>query len=217
MFGDALPRETLEDVYVQCGRSVDAAVEALLALSMAEPRERAPSGGGVDGAVVGVIPTPAPSRASRPDPSAPDLWDALPVELRLPILDRLGSREAARAARVCRDFASTVRAATSRAGSRLPPRSLRRKPRVHGRGVPQRHVHLVSSLRSSRVDRLGHRACSSRGVGRSRGGLHRVRGPRGMRRGRARRGPGRAPRRRQGRGGSTHNRVETVEVRRGDG
>ena len=165
------PRETLEDVYVQCGRSVDAAVEALLALSMAEPRERAPSGGGVDGAVVGVIPAPAPSRASRPDPSAPDLWDALPVELRLLILDRLGSREAARAARVCRDFASTVRAWRRRArGLVFPPRSLRREPRVHGRGVPQRHVHLVSSLRSSRVDRLGHRACSSRGVGRSRGG-----------------------------------------------
>ena len=122
MFGDALPRETLEDVYVQCGRSVDAAVEALLALSMAEPRERAPSGGGVDGAVVGVIPTPAPSRASRPDPSAPDLWDALPVELRLLILDRLGSREAARAARVCRDFASTVRAWRRRArGLVFPP------------------------------------------------------------------------------------------------
>ena len=122
MFGDALPRETLEDIYVQCGRSVDAAVEALLALSMAEPRERAPSGGGVDGAVVGVNPAPAPSRASRPDPSAPDLWDALPVELRLLILDRLGSREAARAARVCRDFASTVRAWRRRArGLVFPP------------------------------------------------------------------------------------------------
>ena len=192
---DASPRN-LEDVYVQCGRSVDAAVEALLALSMAEPRERAPSGR-ADGAAVGAIPAPRPRGST--DPSAPDLWDALPVELRLLILDRLGSREAARArARLPRFRVDGSRVATSRAGSRLPPDLSVASLASMAAAYP--NVTSISFRRCARrVSTASDIARVLRAASAGPGGLHRVRGPRGMRSGRARRGFGR-PRRRRGRG-----------------
>ena len=129
MFGGALSRDTLDDVFEQCGRSVDAALEALLALSVGGDGDRGGGSGGerssADQRTSSRSPTAgeapraspsgprlAPERGADRAPDSetgPDLWDALPPELRLLILDRLGAREAARAARVCKDLAETVR------------------------------------------------------------------------------------------------------------
>ena len=102
MFGTSMPVEALGDVYVQCGRSLNRTVEALLALTLEDrassPLEEAAKHTGID------------------------LWDALPAEVRLLILDQLGPREAARAASTCVDFANTVRAWRANArGLYLPP------------------------------------------------------------------------------------------------
>ena len=73
----------------------------------------------------------SPSRSTTTTNRAPhrpqshtgvDLWDTLPSEVRLLILDRLGPKDAARAASTCRDFAENVRAWRLNArGLHLPP------------------------------------------------------------------------------------------------
>ena len=115
MFGDALPADAIEDVYRQCDYSVENAVEALLALTT-----------NVEETAVGETTTAAaaPSPQSSSERTAPDLWDALPAELRLLVLDHLGPKDAARAARTCRDFAETVRAWRANKKHVAPPAAL---------------------------------------------------------------------------------------------
>ncbi len=148
MFGGAFPEDTLAAVYASCGRSVDAAVDALLAMTTADDADAGPAPSPAaasarkrspraDATLVprgerrrrsqsrsrspASSPPPPPSSSSPPSPP-PDLWDALPAELRLLVLDHLGPREAARAARTCADFAATVRAWRRKArGLVLPP------------------------------------------------------------------------------------------------
>ena len=102
MFGTSVPVEALQDAYVQCGRSLSRTVDALLALTLDDHDK----------------PGPAPPESH----TGVDLWDTLPSEVRLLILDRLGPKDAARAASTCRDFAETVRAWRLNArGLHLPP------------------------------------------------------------------------------------------------
>ena len=117
MFGDSLPADAIEDVYRQCGCSVESAVEALSALT-ANGEESAAGEPAANAAAA------APSPPSSSERAEPDLWDALPAELRLLVLDHLGAKDAARAARTCRDFAETVRAWRLNKKHLAPPAAL---------------------------------------------------------------------------------------------
>ena len=102
MFGDALPPDTIEDVFLRCGRDVETAIEALLQLTTAEDtgiRNKSPEKAST---------ASTSEEESQTQNNTVDLWDVLPTELRLLILDHLGVKDSARAARTCRDFASTV-------------------------------------------------------------------------------------------------------------
>jgi hypothetical protein len=108
MFGAAFPDDTIEDVYRTCGRSVQAAADALLGLTTGDSQ---PSGAGFPASETETeteIETEKAQPQNETDSNV-DLWDALPGELRLLVLDHLGPRDAGRAARSCRDFATTVR------------------------------------------------------------------------------------------------------------
>ena len=124
MFGDALPADAIEDVYRQCGCSVESAVEALSVLTT-NGEERTVSPSSVPTASAAAA---APRRRSSSAPTASrsgaDLWDALPAELRLLVLDLVGPKDAARAARTCRDFAETVRAWRANKKHLAPPAAL---------------------------------------------------------------------------------------------
>jgi hypothetical protein len=125
MFGNALPADAIEDVYRQCGCSVESAVEALSALTT-NSEERAVSPSSVPTASAPGTAAPSPSSSSAPTASrsGADLWDALPAELRLLVLDLVGPKDAARAARTCRDFAETVRAWRANKKHLAPPAAL---------------------------------------------------------------------------------------------
>ena len=125
MFGNALPADAIEDVYRQCGCSVESAVEALSALTT-NGEERAVSPSSVPTASAPGTAAPSPSSSSAPTASrsGADLWDALPAELRLLVLDLVGPKDAARAARTCRDFAETVRAWRANKKHLAPPAAL---------------------------------------------------------------------------------------------
>ena len=75
-------------------------------------------------------PPPPPLRRRRPPPRrrrrarGPTSRDALPAELRLLVLDLVGPKDAARAARTCRDFAETVRAWRANKKHLAPPAAL---------------------------------------------------------------------------------------------
>lgn len=96
MFGGAVSPEVVEGVFVECGGSVDAAVEALLGLSIGADESVDPCAGkvqcteGAGGsssrgtARDGRSPVSAPLGAETE--GGPDLWDALPGEVRLLIL-----------------------------------------------------------------------------------------------------------------------------------
>ena len=95
----------LRDTLAGCGGTLGAALETLAALGIAEgppPPIRTPA---------------APADASRPTPSVWDgLWGGLPPDVQAVIWDSLPSRDAARAAPTCREFAQ--RAAAGRAAVR---------------------------------------------------------------------------------------------------
>ena len=119
MFGDALPADAIEDVYRQCGCSVESAIEALLALTTnGDDKKRA------ERDPTATADATAPSPSSSSERAGPDLWDALPAELRLLVLDHLGPKDAARAARTCRDLAETVRAWRANKKHVAPPATL---------------------------------------------------------------------------------------------
>lgn len=120
MFGDALPADAIEDVYRQCGCSVESAIEALLALTAnGDEKKRAER----DPTAKKTADATAPPSSSS-ERAGPDLWDALPAELRLLVLDHLGPKDAARAARTCRDLAETVRAWRANKKHVAPPAAL---------------------------------------------------------------------------------------------
>ena len=97
LFDGALPRDVVADVYAACGRSKDAALDALLGMGAAS---QGPS----------IAATPPSAPAAPPAERPPCFWDALPEECKLIILDLLSLKDLARAAGTSREFATHVRA-----------------------------------------------------------------------------------------------------------
>ena len=103
---------------------MESAVEALSVLTTnGEERTVSPSSVPTASAAA-AAPSPSSSSATTASRSGTDLWDALPPELRLLVLDLVGPKDAARAARTCRDFAETVRAWRANKKHLAPPAAL---------------------------------------------------------------------------------------------
>jgi hypothetical protein len=142
----ALPREVIADVFQACDRSLEAATEALLAMTLHEAaprhgigdvdREAVPTGAGagLDHRADHVANVPSfTSTCTSPSTS---FWHVLPRECKDLVFQHLGLLDKATAARTCRDFAQHV-ASERRSLSvlRLPPGRRRRFDPGHMRSI----------------------------------------------------------------------------------
>lgn len=113
LFGASFSTDIIRDVLAACGGSVEAAIEALLAMSTpynnSSPAVTAPSQ-----PLLRASPSqdtdPSPTGASPTDTKEPSLWNMLPQECKLLIFERLSLKDLSKAASTCKEFAEHLRA-----------------------------------------------------------------------------------------------------------
>jgi len=104
LFGSAFPTDIIQDIFQACGGSQEAAVDALLAMSSPLDTEQHP-------APVNALPPslPAPTESEQPQCRLPNLWDTLPQECKLLILQYLSLKDLSKAAATSKEFCTHVR------------------------------------------------------------------------------------------------------------
>ncbi|EFJ48423.1 hypothetical protein VOLCADRAFT_104802 [Volvox carteri f. nagariensis] len=118
LFGSSLDREVIESVYVGCNNKFNFAMERLLELAATNDAGAAGVAGcdaDADGSSAQQLPSGSSADAAAADSAAATAtpvvcyWDILPDDLKRHVFGFLSSRDLARVARTCRDFAGPAR------------------------------------------------------------------------------------------------------------
>ncbi|KAG7668929.1 hypothetical protein Ndes2526A_g00633 [Nannochloris sp. 'desiccata'] len=107
LFGSTFPTDVIQDILLACGGSQEAAVDALLAMSTPLDKQQQPSP--VDAPPPFLPPPPAPTESEQPQHLLPNLWDTLPQECKLLILQYLSLKDLSKAAAISKEFCNHVR------------------------------------------------------------------------------------------------------------
>jgi len=107
LFGSAFATDIIQDIFQACGGSQEAAVDALLAMSSPLDTEQQPAP--VDALPPSLPPSPATTESEQPQNLLPNLWDTLPSECKLLILQYLSLKDLSKAAATSKEFCHHVR------------------------------------------------------------------------------------------------------------
>jgi EIN3-binding F-box protein len=104
LFGSAFPTDIIQDILQACGGNQEAAMEALLAMSTPlDKQTTAPAAPAPAAADYAPLPT------SPPHNLLPNLWDTIPQECKLLILEHLSLKDLSKAAATSKEFRNHVR------------------------------------------------------------------------------------------------------------